>query len=321
MTSIETSRAAFAAAVQLTPVFDAERLSQELAALAGRHWPLQRIHTPGGGLGDPATTDWRVLPLRSPGGDPMRTDPGGPGPDDYTATHHLRQVPYLKSILDRIPAPLHAVRLMALGPGAACAPHSDPKYRLDRGFARLHLPLATHPGAVLVLDGVKHCWQPGALWWGDFSRTHHVSNTGPATRVHTVIDVLLTEELTTWFPPEWRGALAGDDVLLNHFPLATTAPTIPPHTAAVPHGFTDFDHDQPWDGPLRAVQLHRADGHLMLTTTDRRFALSHLRDNEYRFAGWSEQRTLQLLPTGLILRARRGNTCTQRHLPAAPATG
>ncbi|MFF0451184.1 hypothetical protein ACFYT4_33205 [Streptomyces sp. NPDC004609] len=54
-----------------------------------------------------------------------------------------------------IPAPLNAVRLMALGPGAVSKAHCDPKYRLDRGLVRLHIPIVTDPQAVLVLDGVE----------------------------------------------------------------------------------------------------------------------------------------------------------------------
>jgi hypothetical protein len=137
-------------AVRLTHSFDADRLAGELAAVLGHRWQQQRIHAPGGGVGTAADIDWRVLPLRSPGGDAQRTDPGGPGPVDFAPTPWAARLPYLREILAGIPAPLHAVRLMALGPGAVSQPHCDPKYALHRGFVRLHIPIVTHPEAVLL---------------------------------------------------------------------------------------------------------------------------------------------------------------------------
>jgi len=191
-------------AVRLTGEVDAERLRTELTTVTGHRWSPQRIRRPDGGIGPAAEVDWRVLPVRSPGGDPDRTDPGGPGPVDYQSTMWLDQLPYLREILDSIPAPLNAVRLMALGPGAVSHAHSDPKYSLERGFVRLHLPIVTHPDAILILDGVEHCWEPGGLWFGDFSRVHQVRNAGPVIRIHAVIDALLTEPLAMLFPSHWR---------------------------------------------------------------------------------------------------------------------
>jgi aspartate beta-hydroxylase len=109
-------------AVQLEPTFDAELLARELAEVTGHRWQPQRIHNHGGGVGAASTIDWRVLPLRSPGGDSDRTDPDGPGPIGFAPTVWLQRLPYLRDILDRIPAPLNAVRLMALGPGPSRNP-------------------------------------------------------------------------------------------------------------------------------------------------------------------------------------------------------
>ncbi|MGH3565758.1 MAG: aspartyl/asparaginyl beta-hydroxylase domain-containing protein [Pseudonocardia sp.] len=307
-------------ATPLAPSFDADRLAQELAEVTGHRWAPQRIQAPGGGVGAATALEWRVLPLRSPGGDPERTDPGGPGPVDFAATPWLERLPYLRQILDSIPAPLNAVRLMALGPGAACQPHRDPKYALARGLMRLHIPLTTHPEAVLVLDGVEHCWTAGQLWYGDFSREHLVRNTGPATRVHTVIDALLTPELAELFPPDWQTALSESDVLFNR---ATTPPApFPvalPHATALPSGFTDFDHDRPFDGPLQPAQVTDVDGQVILTAVDRVLALTPVGPGEYRLAGWSEQRTLEFAAHGVLLRVRRGREIQEQHLPATSA--
>ncbi|MFG1953959.1 aspartyl/asparaginyl beta-hydroxylase domain-containing protein [Micromonospora sp. NPDC048830] len=313
-----TRPAPLAEAVQLAPAFDADRLASELAVVASHPWQPQRIHAPGGGIGQATTIDWRVLPLRSPGGDPGRTDPGGPGPVDYAATPWLMRMPYLRNILDDIPAPLNAVRLMALGPGAASHPHRDPKYALARGLVRLHIPLVTHQDAVLVLDGVEHCWQPGTLWWGDFAREHAVRNAGPATRVHTVIDALFTRELAAWFPPDWQVALATADVLFNHpVPPLAPGPQGLPITVDLPCGFTDFDRDEPLDGALQPAQITFGGGNATLTAADRRFALASVGDGQYRFAGWSEQRSLQITSGGVVLRARCGRAVAEHCLPAS----
>ncbi|WP_395297229.1 aspartyl/asparaginyl beta-hydroxylase domain-containing protein [Kitasatospora hibisci] len=311
-----------AEAARLTPAFDADRLARELAAVTSHRWQRQRIHAPGGSIGEATAIDWRVLPLRSPGGDGERTDPGGPGPVDFAPTPWLDRMPYLREILAGIPAPLNAVRLMALGPGAASQPHCDPKYRLDRGFVRLHIPIVTHPEAVLVLDGAEHCWQPGEFCYGDFSREHLVRNTGRTVRVHTVIDALLTEELVDLFPTAWQAALAEADVLFNRPALRATAfPSPLPYSVLLPSGFTDFDHDDPLEGQLEPAQItQQPGGQLTLTTAGRLLALAPTGDGEYRFAGWSEQRTLTPADDGVLLQVRRGRTTRNRHLPAATTT-
>ncbi|MGG7568826.1 aspartyl/asparaginyl beta-hydroxylase domain-containing protein [Streptomyces sirii] len=297
-----TALTAAAEAAQLAPVFDADRLAAELDAVTGHTWNTQRTHTYGGQVGQAATIDWRVLPLRSLGGDPTRTDPGGPGPQAFAPTRWLVQMPYLAEVLASIPAPLNAVRLMALGPGAISKAHCDPKYRLDRGLVRLHIPIVTTPDAVLVLDGVEHCWQPGTLWYGDFSREHLVRNTShTVTRVHAVIDALLTAELAAWFPTTWQELLTHGEILLNH-----TAP----NAAA------------PLDGTLIPARIdHTTHGVLALTVAGRTFALAPVDDAEFRFSGWSEQRTLQPNSDGgLWLRVRRGRALADRLVPAEPRT-
>lgn len=313
------------AAAQLSPVFDSGRLAAELAAVTAHTWNVQRIHTYGGQVGQPAGIDWRVLPLRSLGGDPERTDPGGPGPQPFAATRWLTHLPYLAEILDSIPAPLNAVRLMALGPGAVSNPHCDPKYRLDRGLVRLHIPVVTDPAAVLVLDGVEHCWQPGTCWYGDFSREHLVRNTSATvTRVHVVIDALLTADLAAWFPHAWQDLLTHGEVLLNRTGPAE-APAWPaglPYEALLPSGFADFDAAAPLDGSLIPARIDRGVGDVLaLTIAGRTFALVPAGGAEFRFSGWSEQRTLQPQGDGgLTLRVRRGRALADRHVTAAPRT-
>lgn len=318
-----TSLTAATEAAQLSPVFDSVRLATELAAVTAHTWNVQRTHTYGGQVGRAAAIDWRVLPLRSLGGDPERTDPGGPGPQLFAPTHWLSQLPYLGEILDSVPAPLNAVRLMALGPGAVSDPHRDLKYRLDRGIVRLHIPVVTDPGAVLVLDGVEHCWQQGTFWYGDFSREHLVRNTSrTVARVHVVIDALLTGELAARFPAAWQHLLTHGEVLFNRTGPADVSawPGGLPYEALLPSGFADFDSPAPLDGSLIPARIDRdADDVLALTVAGRTFALVPVDGTgEFRFSGWSEQRTFQPDSAGLTLRVRRGRALADRHVTAAP---
>ncbi|GAB3259243.1 aspartyl/asparaginyl beta-hydroxylase domain-containing protein [Kineosporia babensis] len=312
------------AATRLALDLDARRLQDELSGVTGHTWDLQRSHTVHG-ISEPAVIDWRILPLHSPGGDSERTDPGGPGCEPFAPTFWLGQLPYLAQVLESIPAPRNAARLMALGPGAVIAPHRDLKHQLDRGFMRLHIPIVTTPEAVLTLDGVEHCWQPGTFWYGDFSREHSVRNTSTTTRVHAVIDVLLTPELTRLFPDSWQDLLHSDQVLLNHY--TSKVPRDRPHSSAVdclvPTQFIDFQSDDSLEGSLVPAQIKHTEGSLSLTVDDRILALVPAgADGEWRFSGWSEQRTVQVVSSGaLLLRTRQGGKVSERLVHVVPDDG
>ena len=77
--------------------FDVQRLEGGLEVLSRAAWRLQNTYSADGRL-SPAAIDWRVLPLRNIGGDPHRTDAGGPGLADYAPTRWLKQAPYFAEI-------------------------------------------------------------------------------------------------------------------------------------------------------------------------------------------------------------------------------
>ncbi|MEE1890348.1 aspartyl/asparaginyl beta-hydroxylase domain-containing protein [Pseudomonas carassii] len=283
-------------AAQLAFTFDAERLKGELAALRQHQWSLQRPY--GNDIGTVTEADWRCLSMRSPGGDPARTDPGGPGTLEFADTPWLERAPYVREVLSNIPAPLRSVRFMALGPGAKGVEHSDTKYGPQWGVARLHIPLTTNPGAILVLDGKRHWWQPGEFWFGDFSRMHWVENSGEEVRIHLVIDVLFVPELAAIFPEQWRDYFARGDALYarSEQPLASDQLKSFSGRFRVPASFLDWEEE---DGqflqpqPQVDVRTYVEDGELYLEDQGQTcFRLIHLGGNEFRFAGWSEERSL-----------------------------
>lgn len=302
--------------VRLKPSFDAGRLLRELVSVREHTWDQQRVYTEDG-VGAATEVDWRCLSLRSPGGDGDRTDPGGPGPQDFADTVWLDRIPYVREVLESIPAPLHAVRFMALGPDTVGIDHNDPKYGPRWGVGRLHVPVSTNPEAVLVLDGVEHRWQPGEFWFGDFSRIHRVQNAGSEPRVHLVIDVLVTPGLSALFPDTWQEYFRDGEILFNRQEVPQTADErrrLCSISFPLPVAFALWEEDTPLSADLPSQTASLADDGERVTLRlpdDRVLALVHLGDNEYRLAGWSEERTLQVFPDGpdprVVLRTREGS--------------
>jgi aspartate beta-hydroxylase len=206
-----------AEAARLLPELDADRLLADLMTARNHLWDQQRVYRDGVVVRQ-AEEDWRCLAVRSPGGDKTRTDPGGPGGEEFADTEWLDHMPYVREILRSIPGPLFAARFMDLGPDTVGYPHCDAKFAPDWGMARLHIPVVTDEKATLVLDGVTHQWQPGEFWFGDFSRKHQIQNLGTEHRVHLVVDVLVTPELAQLFPADWADYFNGSDVLYNRKP-------------------------------------------------------------------------------------------------------
>ncbi|OZD01209.1 hypothetical protein CH275_21080 [Rhodococcus sp. 06-235-1A] len=320
-----------AESARLAGTFDPARIVDELTSVRSHSWGRQRVYDDGG-IGAETDVDWRCLALRSPGGDPTRTDPGGPSDVDFADTPWLAQLPYVREILASIPAPLHAVRLMALGPDTVGIDHTDPKYSPRWGVVRLHIPIETSPEAILVLDGHHFTWQPGEFWFGDFSRVHRVQNHGSTTRTHLVIDALVVPGLADVFPDAWRAYFEEGDVLVNR-------QTQPQHrseivqaesTFEVPANFhlweedVDFDHADP-ESRVSVSLVAGTDGPDLVLPDGRHRRLVHLGAHEYRFAGWSEERTLQVFPDGptpgVLLRTRIGRESRQSFVPSTERIG
>jgi hypothetical protein len=295
-------------AVPLLPTYDVNRMAAEAQSLRDLRWQAQRAYGSDGVFRETGI-DWRILPLRAPGGDPDRTDPGGAGLVGHADTPYLDRAPYFAEILAGIPAPLRSARLMALGPGAQIEEHRDGKCGFPWGVARLHVPVITNPGAEVVIDGQSRHWDAGRLWFGDFNRPHYVRNTGDQPRVHLVIDVMVTRALLELFPATYRQELPLMDVLFAREPvplrdddLAGLRCTLP-----VPAQFPQWSEDEEEyePGPDRAGAVDMVDGIPVLSLDGQPcFGLVHTGLGEFRFEGWTEERTLHLDLSGPEPRAR-----------------
>ncbi|MFI1094175.1 aspartyl/asparaginyl beta-hydroxylase domain-containing protein [Streptomyces sp. NPDC020917] len=289
------------AAVRLTPAFDAERLRAEFDMLTRDTWRRQQTYSVDG-ASEEYSADWRVLPLRSPGGDERRTDAGGPGPLPFRDTRWLGRTPYLAEIIASLPTGVRSARLMSLGVGAAVETHRDTPLGFAKGMVRLHVPITTNDNAVLVLDGETHRWQPGTFWYGDFSRPHSIANTGGSDRVHLVIDCAVSLRLFEVFPPDFLDTVDIADVLFERPEITLRRAERATFCCrfAMP---AEFRH---WSGEAfneRATDptdvefavFDRPDG-LVLTegAAHEETALIHVGGGEFRLQGWTEERTLHL---------------------------
>ncbi|MEU0003936.1 aspartyl/asparaginyl beta-hydroxylase domain-containing protein [Streptomyces sp. NPDC006314] len=316
------------ATAMLTPHFDTEGLLADLDALRSIQWLSPQIIS-GDGLRPGVDVDWRKLPLRSVGGDPGRADPGGPALDDFADTPLLARAPHMALLLKHLPAPLRCVRLQSLGPGAASPLHNDTKYGLPWGIVRLHVPLITTPGAVLTIEGTTHRWQPGEFWYADFTRPHLVRNDDDITRVHLVIDCEPTRELLQLFPAGFRTPRVLEHTLLSPPDVHVTPEELREHrcTFQIPDSFTAFDEP---DGAFltsprtRTVTVDVHEGRLVLSFSgEPAFALVPVGAGEFRFAGWTVERTIQFTRDCygrpyVTLRSRVADQVRALTLPAGP---
>lgn len=317
-----------APAVPLLRCYDVDRMAAEARALRDFQWRAQRAYGQTGVFSE-ASIDWRILPLRSPGGDLDRTDPGGAGLAGFADTPYLDKTPYFKEILAGIPAPLRSARLMALGPGAQVHEHRDGKCGFPWGVMRLHIPVITNPGAQVVIDGQARHWEAGRLFFGDFNRPHYVTNTGDEPRVHLVIDVMVTAELLELFPPQHLAELPWADVLIARAPVSLRPADLARLRCSVqiPAEFPQWsqDEDEYETGPDVDGAVDVLDGRpVLLVAGEPTFALVHLGLGEFRLEGWTEERTLHLDLGGrdprVRFRVRTGSRLTEWIRPARAAT-
>jgi hypothetical protein len=288
--------------MKLVPEYDVLRLQDDFRALGVDRFRLQASFKRGRVI-EGSRVGWRVLSLRSPGGDPTRTDPGGPGFVDYLDTPLLDETPYIASVLSSLRIPLGAVRLMSLEPGESVGEHAD-NCGFPLGSARLHLPIVTNEGAVMVIGGREHRWRPGELWYANFALPHSVHNRGSHTRVHLVIDCYIGEAFLDLIPPDMLPHIDRSETIFcraeRPVPVtelnALTGPVSIPATflqaffqaqRVLPELVDGLTPD--CEGVLRIV-----DGQLLLISGERlKVALVHLGDLEFRTLGSTEQRTIK----------------------------
>lgn len=279
-------------AARLSGDLDVEALVADVDRITVSHWNDPAARPPGS-----SDTDWQALSLRSVGGDPAATGPGQPGLVDFADTPLAAHTPYLAAMLAGIPAKVHSARLTRLSPGGFFGEHRD-RCGFHYGLVRLHIPITTDPGAVLIIDGQEHRWQPGTWWYGDFSRLHALRHDGVHDRIHLIVDVTVTPDLLDLFPasfrdaiPEWEVVFARPAVRQTEEELAMAECTM-----AMPASFVQFPQHLP---PVETADV-RADirvadsGLVFYIDGDPAYGLTALGDGWYRMAAGTEERLLRL---------------------------
>ena len=93
---------------------------------------------------------------------------------------------YFKEVYDQLTKKfkLGRMRLLLKEPRSTLSWHRDPE-------PRLHIPIFTNPGAIMVVDQVaKHMPADGSVWVTNNTKYHNAFNGGEENRVHLVACVL-----------------------------------------------------------------------------------------------------------------------------------
>lgn len=270
------------------PVAD---MQKELLKETPVHWGMQQTVV-GGKLVASDVKGWRVLSLRSVGGNPGRTDAGGAdqGLVDWTA--HAERFPAMRSFLETLPVELSTVRLMALSPGQRSPEHVDSCVGLPWGRLRLHVPLLTSVGAKVAFEGRETHWDAG-LWYGSFSLPHYIVNRSDRFRLHLVIDGTPHREFLDLIPSDIVSRLSPGDALipsvrgtgLRDAELPTPSSVyIPAEYLQLAGSFGQISESK----TLVRCNLERVtDTAIVMNTEDgRRFILVRCVDDAYRVLGW-----------------------------------
>jgi aspartate beta-hydroxylase len=315
--------------------FDVERLQADLALLEELPWPPERpfiMRTPS--LARTMTYHdgkWRGLALRSQGGDRERTDPGGPGLDAFADTDLLAGAPALREVVDSLDCEKRSVRLLLLPPGAEVHAHTDPYHGFRYGQLRLHVPIRTHAGVRMWFGDRAYHWPAGELWYADFGRPHAVENRSPVTRVHLVVDALVTPALLRLFPEDVVAAEEATGILYHRPVVAATPAELRRYQcdyrlpAALVQGLLETD-DGSVPGELRGDV--RLEGSRLVLGIEGAplFALEPVGEHRFHLCGWTPERSVEFRLGGaaggvdrLVFVLRSGRTESRIELPAVPA--
>ena len=93
---------------------------------------------------------------------------------------------YFKEVYDQLTKKykLGRLRLLLKEPRSTLSWHRDPE-------PRLHIPIYTNPGAIMVVDNVaKHMPADGSVWITNNTKYHNAFNGGEENRIHLVACVL-----------------------------------------------------------------------------------------------------------------------------------
>ena len=110
------------------------------------------------------------------------------GIEESKYTHFIEEFndTYFKNVYEELSKKykLGRLRLLLKEPRSTLSWHRDPE-------PRLHIPIFTNPGAIMVVDSVaKHMPADGSVWITNNTKYHNAFNGGEENRIHLVACVL-----------------------------------------------------------------------------------------------------------------------------------
>ena len=286
------------AAIRLRHPVDARSLHEDLHRAAQQMWRPEEPFRFEGFFGSETKVyhngDWKGLSLRSQGGSLERTDPGGPGLEEFKDTALMSHTPYIAAMLREWNVPIRSVRLLRLPAGASIMEHRDTYHGFEYGQLRLHIPVTTNPDVVIYIRGERWHWEAGEVWYGDFGSLHQVHNGGSSDRVHLVVDVLITPRVLGLFPDSFSGYAERADILYHEMPCDMSSAELRalecefrlPSTLV--RGMFDVD-----DGIIGQLEsrFYMKNGDLLWAVDGRDVVrLAPLSGNRLAFTGWTMER-------------------------------
>lgn len=174
---------------RLPLAFDPNRLHAELKHVAHARWTAH--YAPSNYEGD-----WSVIALRGLGDhiEQAYVDPIASAAA-YRDTPALRACAYLQQVLSAFHCPIASARLLKLSMGSRVREHVDHDLGVGSGWARLHIPLVTHPLVEFYVQDERVIMGEGECWYIDASLPHRLANRSPIDRVHLVFDCLVNDWL------------------------------------------------------------------------------------------------------------------------------
>ena len=154
--------------------FDAGAIAAEVRALPSEAWSAH----PTGFVGNEAVR------LVSPGGRPTDETDGVMAP-----TPALRQMAYVRQVMEEIGSVWGRSRLMGLAAGGEVPLHLDTHYYW-RTHWRIHIPVITNPGVLFTCGDETVHMAAGECWLFDSFQWHRVENKGAEQRIHLVLDTV-----------------------------------------------------------------------------------------------------------------------------------
>ncbi len=136
------------------------------------------------------TGGWDVISLYSEDGKSQSVAKNSP--KDTIPTEIIDEFPYthsvIKDLLSKFKAKPSRIRFSILRKQKKITWHRDWDESLDHGNCRLHIPITINDQCYGKLCHQEYKWQPGELWYGDYSFPHQVVNLGDRDRLHIILD-------------------------------------------------------------------------------------------------------------------------------------